>query len=161
MTVVGTTTSSRLWNSLEVDIITAMATIGIVGVLSNIAVLVVLFKKENRKLATNRYLTSLAISDIFMSCFISLLVLNNIYQFTWSPIKCRFYLIIHYLPLYLGINSIMLIAVERFVAIVLPTRFRAFVVPGMVKLQLTFVWLLTCLELVMPLYVVRVSHVCN
>ena len=63
MTVGGITTSYRVWNSLEVDIITAMATIGIVGVLSNVAVLAVLFKKENRKLATNRYLTSLAISE--------------------------------------------------------------------------------------------------
>ncbi|KAI0220168.1 hypothetical protein LSAT2_028313 [Lamellibrachia satsuma] len=75
----------------------------------------------------------------------------------WSAIGCRSFAIVQYLPLYLGINSVILVAVERFVAIVLPTHFRAFVTPGMVKLQLTFVWLLTFVELTYPCYCVKVS----
>ncbi|KAI0220169.1 hypothetical protein LSAT2_028314 [Lamellibrachia satsuma] len=49
------------------DILTTMATFGVTGVLSNVAVLAVLFKKENRKLATNRYLINLAISESTLS----------------------------------------------------------------------------------------------
>ena len=43
--------------------ITTLAIISIFGVLSNVAVLAVLFKKENRKLAANRYLSNIAISE--------------------------------------------------------------------------------------------------
>ena len=48
-------------------VITTLATIGIAGVFSNVAVLAVLFQKENRKLATNRYLINLAISESTLS----------------------------------------------------------------------------------------------
>ena len=47
--------------------ITTLAVIGIAGVLSNVAVLAVFFQKENRKVATNRYLISLAISESTLS----------------------------------------------------------------------------------------------
>ena len=96
--------------------------------------------------------------DILMSCFVSERIITSLQINIWSETDCRIYAIVRYLPLYLGINSIMLIAVERFVAIVLPTRFRAFVAPGMVKLQLTFVWLLTFVELLVPAVVVNVNY---
>ncbi|KAI0232782.1 hypothetical protein LSAT2_016923 [Lamellibrachia satsuma] len=88
--------------------------------------------------------------DILMSCYVLEEIIARLHIDIWLATDCRVYAIVHYLPLYLGINSIMLVAVERFVAIVLPTRFRAFVAPGMVKLQLTFVWLLTFVELIFP-----------
>ena len=47
----------------EYDIIVALAIIGAFGVLSNVSVLAVLFQKGNRKLATNRYLINIAISE--------------------------------------------------------------------------------------------------
>ena len=95
--------------------------------------------------------------DILMSCSASVQIMAKLYIDIWAATDCYFYVIVHYLPLYLGINSIMLVAVERFVAIVLPTRFRAFVTPGKVKLQLTFVWLLTFVELIFPWYYIKVS----
>ncbi|KAI0237329.1 hypothetical protein LSAT2_012172 [Lamellibrachia satsuma] len=143
-------------SSPKFDIITVLAIFGMTGVLSNVAVLAVLFKKENRKLATSRYLINLAISDILMSCFVLVRIIEGLHIDIWSETDCRVFAIVRYLPLYLGINSIMLIAVERFVAIVLPTHFRAFVAPGKVKLQLTFVWLLTFVELIFPWYYVEV-----
>ncbi|KAI0221051.1 hypothetical protein LSAT2_027526, partial [Lamellibrachia satsuma] len=101
--------------------------------------------------------TILFTGDILMSCFVSERIITSLQINIWSETDCRIYAIVRYLPLYLGINSIMLIAVERFVAIVLPTRFRAFVAPGMVKLQLTFVWLLTFVELIFPWCYIKVS----
>ncbi|KAI0239568.1 hypothetical protein LSAT2_009701 [Lamellibrachia satsuma] len=95
--------------------------------------------------------------DVLMSCFASLRILDKLQIYIWSTANCGLYVIVRFLPHYLGINSIMLVAVERFVAIVLPMRFRAFVAPGMVKLQLTFVWLLTFVELILPAVGVRVS----
>ena len=63
-TAIGNATSQgRGMPSPKFDIITTLATFGMTGVLSNVAVLAVLFKKENRKLATNRYLINLAISE--------------------------------------------------------------------------------------------------
>ncbi|KAI0226952.1 hypothetical protein LSAT2_022587, partial [Lamellibrachia satsuma] len=63
-TDVGNATSlARGMPSPKFHIITALGTFGVTGVLSNIAVLAVLFKKENRKLATNRYLINLAIKN--------------------------------------------------------------------------------------------------
>ena len=52
-----------VWSSSAVVILAALTTIGVTGVLSNIAVLAVLFMKKNRKLATNRYLINLAFSE--------------------------------------------------------------------------------------------------
>ena len=101
--------------------------------------------------------TVLFTGDILMSCYVWERIIARLQIDIWSDTDCRFFVIVHYLPLYLGINSIMLIAVERFVAIVLPTRFRAFVAPGMVKLQLTFVWLLTFVELIFPWFYIKVS----
>ena len=95
--------------------------------------------------------------DVLMSCFVSLRILGKFHINVWSAANCGLFVIVRYLPLYLGINSIMLVAIERFVAIVLPTRFRAFVAPDKVKLQLTFVWLLTFVELIFPAYCVKVS----
>ncbi|KAI0221050.1 hypothetical protein LSAT2_027525, partial [Lamellibrachia satsuma] len=48
-------------------VITTLAILGIAGVLSNVAALAVFFQKENRKLATNRYLINLAISESTLS----------------------------------------------------------------------------------------------
>ena len=47
--------------------ITALVILGIAGVLSNVAALAVFFQKENRKVATNRYLINLAISESTLS----------------------------------------------------------------------------------------------
>ncbi|KAI0235228.1 hypothetical protein LSAT2_014295 [Lamellibrachia satsuma] len=152
-----TTSLGRGMPSPNFYVITALTTIGIAGVLSNVAVLAVLFKKENRKLAANRFLINIAISDILMSCYGSERIITKLQIDIWAASDCRFYVIVHYLPVFIGINSIMLVAVERFVAIVLPMHFRAFVAPGMVKLQLTFVWLLTFVELIFPWYYIKVS----
>jgi len=94
--------------------------------------------------------------DILMSCFVTVRVLERLHFQIWSAANCHVYVIVRYLPLYLGINTIMVVAVERFVAIVLPLHFRAFVTPGKVKLQLAFAWLLTLVELAFPVYVVQV-----
>ncbi|KAI0226953.1 hypothetical protein LSAT2_022588 [Lamellibrachia satsuma] len=101
--------------------------------------------------------TVLFTGDILMSCFVLVRILEGLHIDIWSVTDCRVFAIIRYLPLYLGINSIMLVAVERFVAIVLPTHFRAFVTPGKVKLQLMFVWLFTFVELIFICYYVKVS----
>ncbi|KAI0241259.1 hypothetical protein LSAT2_031401, partial [Lamellibrachia satsuma] len=154
--IVGNATSlGRGMSPPQYGIIAILTIIGVFGVLSNVSVLAVLLQKGKRKLATNRYLTNVAISDVLMSCFVSLRVLGKFHVYVWSAANCGLFVIVRYLPLYLGINSIILVAVERFVAIVLPTRFRAFVAPGMVKLQLTFVWLLTFVELILPAVVVK------
>ena len=101
--------------------------------------------------------TVLFTGDILMSCYGSERIITKLQIDIWAASDCRFYVIVHYLPVFIGINSIMLVAVERFVAIVLPMHFRAFVAPGMVKLQLTFVWLLTFVELIFPWYYIKVS----
>ena len=67
-TDVGNATSlGRGMPSPNVYLITTLVTIGIAGVLLNVPVLAVLFKKENRKLAANRYLINLAISESTLS----------------------------------------------------------------------------------------------
>ncbi|KAI0232826.1 hypothetical protein LSAT2_016883 [Lamellibrachia satsuma] len=155
-TDVGNATSlGRGMPSPNFYLITTLATIGIAGVLLNVAALAVFFKKENRKFATNSYLINLAISDILMSCYVPVRIMAFLHIDIWAATDCGIYVIVRYPTLYLGINSIMLVAVERFVAIVLPTRFRAFVAPGKVKLQLTFVWLLTFVELIFPWYTIK------
>ena len=63
-TVVGNVTSlSHGMPPPTLYVIVTMAIISIAGVLSNVAVLAVLFKKENRKLAVNRFLINIAISE--------------------------------------------------------------------------------------------------
>ena len=63
-TDVGNATSlGRGMPSPNYYLITTFVIIGIAGVLSNVAVLAVLFQKENRKLAANRFLINIAISE--------------------------------------------------------------------------------------------------
>ena len=63
-TDVGNATSlGRGMSSPNFYLITTLAVIGIAGVLSNVAALAVFFQKENRKVATNRYLINLATSE--------------------------------------------------------------------------------------------------
>ncbi|KAI0216772.1 hypothetical protein LSAT2_031263, partial [Lamellibrachia satsuma] len=71
------------------------------------------------------------VGDVLMSCFVTLPVLDKFHIYVWSAANCGLFVIVRYLPFYLGINSIMLVAVERFVVIILPMSFRAFVAPGM------------------------------
>ena len=47
-----------------------------------------------------------------MSCFVSVRIIGVLHIHVWSATYCRIYLIVRCLPLYLGINSIMLVAVE-------------------------------------------------
>ena len=56
-------TSPQVKTPPSVNVITCVSIFGILGLLMNIAVLVVLFQKKNRKVATNRYLVNLAISE--------------------------------------------------------------------------------------------------
>jgi len=59
---VGNRTSYHHATPIGFDIVTALVVIGVAGVLSNIPVLAVLFKKDNRKIATNIFLFNIAIS---------------------------------------------------------------------------------------------------
>ena len=94
-----------------------------------------------------------------MSCGVPLRIMEYLRADFWAPVvNCIIFVVVRYSPLYLGINTIMLVAVERFVAIVLPIHFRSFVAPDMVKLQLLFVWLLTLAEIIFPACVVNVSY---
>ena len=93
-----------------------------------------------------------------MSCVVPVRIMEYIRTDFWTPINCIIFVVVRYIPLYIGINTIMLVAVERFVAIVLPIHFRSFVAPDMVKLQLLFVWLLTLAEIIFPACVVQVSN---
>ena len=100
----------------------------------------------------------LFVGDILMSCFITVLIVQRLHPIHWTSTTCRGYIITRFMPLYLGINTIMLVAIERFVAIALPMHFRAFVTSRMVTLQLSLAWLVSTLELILPMIVVKVNH---
>ncbi|KAI0220019.1 hypothetical protein LSAT2_028450 [Lamellibrachia satsuma] len=87
-TDVGNTTSlGRGMPSPNFYLITTMAIISIDTVLSNVAVLAVLFQKENIKLAANRYLINIAIiGSTTPSCALKSHVIHNITSSSINPI---------------------------------------------------------------------------
>lgn len=104
-------------------------------------------------------LTVLFTVDILVSCVVSVRINGWLHIDIWSATYCRIYHFTRYLSLYLGIKSIMFVAVERFVGIVLMTRICAFVAPCIVKLQLMYVWLLTFVEIIPPWYYVEMRFI--
>ena len=86
-------------------------------------------------------------ADIWKGSFVPIRIIENNNVWTWTLPMCHAYLVLRYLPLFVNVNTIVLIAIERFVAIVLPTRFREFASERSVRLQVAAAWLVGVFEL--------------
>ena len=128
--------------------------------LSNLTVSVIRYNghKKHWQYSTSNPHNRVFVGDIMLICDVPIRIMEYLRADFWAPVNCIIFVVVRYIPLYIGINTIMLVAVERFVAIVLPIHFRSFVAPDMVKLQLLFVWLLTLAEIIFPACVVQVNN---
>ena len=95
--------------------------------------------------------------DIMMCTIVTTLRLMHEYRVVWwSREGCIVHEVLKHGPLFVCINTIVLIAIERCVAVVLPAKFSAFASPRNVKIQLGLVWLLALVELIFPMAIVKV-----
>ena len=92
-----------------------------------------------------------------MGSFVPIRIIESNNVWTWTLPKCHAYVVMRYLPLFVNVNTIVLIAIERFVAIVLPTQFREFASERSVRLQVAAAWIVALFELGYDLDCVSVS----
>ncbi|KAI0230956.1 hypothetical protein LSAT2_018680 [Lamellibrachia satsuma] len=130
----------------------------VIGFILNIAALSVLLQKRNRHTATHLYLVNLAIANILMCVIVVPLRIVHLYNvFWWTRASCIIYVVIRYTPLFVGMNTVVLIAIERCVAVALPAKFAAFASRSNVKIQLALVWLTALVEMIYPFAIVNTA----
>ncbi|KAI0217187.1 hypothetical protein LSAT2_030916 [Lamellibrachia satsuma] len=79
-------------------------------------------------------------------------------MFWWTRASCIIYVVLKYTPLFISMNTVVLIAIERCVAVVLPAKFAAFASRRNVKIHLAVVWLTALVEMIYPFAVVKTSR---
>ncbi|KAI0230952.1 hypothetical protein LSAT2_018676 [Lamellibrachia satsuma] len=78
--------------------------------------------------------------------------------FWWIRASCIIYVVLKYTPLFVSMNTVVLIAIERCVAVVLPAKFAAVASRSNVKIHLALVWLTALVEMIYPFAVVKTSR---
>ena len=96
--------------------------------------------------------------DILMCIIVVPLRVVHVYNvFWWTRGSCIIYVVLKYTPLFVSMNTVVLIAIERCVAVVLPAKFAAFASRRNVKIHLALVWSTALVEMIYPFAVVKVS----
>ena len=96
-------------------------------------------------------------ADILVCLLVIPLRIFDIYNvFTWSRFGCTFHVFLRYGIALVSLNTIVVIAIERCVAVVLPAKFAALATPRNIKLHIALVWMAVLVELVYPFAIVKV-----
>ena len=91
--------------------------------------------------------------DILICIFvIPLRIVHEYDVFWWSNTGCLLLVFLKYTPLFVNVNTVVLIAI----AVVLPAKFAAFATPRNVKIHLVLVWVASFIEMIFPFAVVKV-----
>ena len=96
-------------------------------------------------------------ADLLVCAIVAPLKLADVYNvFSWNHPGCIFYVVLRYTPVFVCMNTVVLIAIERWVSSVLPAKSAAFANPRNVRMHLVLVWVALLVELLYPLDNVKV-----
>lgn len=78
---------------------------------------------------------------------------------TWSDGLCQAYTVVRFLPIFVSINTMVVMAFDRRVAILDPTQFRDPYRSRSMRSRLLGAWLLAIVALCAPVYRTEVRHI--
>lgn len=101
--------------------------IGMVGILSNLLVVIVFVKYERLRTAANLFILNLAVCDIILSSLDSALSIPSTYNNQWlfSRTACVCYGFLHYFFISITVSTLAAISIDRFFYITKPTQVQA------------------------------------
>ena len=79
---------------------------------------------------------------------IPLRAMDTYHVFSWTRTSCVIHVTIRYGFSLISLNTVVLIAVERCVAVVLPAKFATFASSRNIKIHIALVWLVSLAELI-------------
>ena len=114
--------------------------LGFVSVVINTFILLVMYKESHLQTIGNRFLCSLAASDVCKSFFaVPVVVVTNTVSFT-NPRIC---LILHYVPhmfINISILCLLVVALDRFFAIHIPFQYRRLMTTELASIMVVVTW---------------------
>lgn len=119
----------------------------LIGILTNLLVVVAVWKRRSLRSTTNLLLVNLAISDIISLSFLPMSTIQSFSQFDEGPLAdflCKF-LISWHIPVtasYASIFTLTVLAVERYHAIVKPMRTGIRLRDDTIKYAILCIWLI-------------------
>jgi len=134
----------------------------IIGVAGNLLVIIAVKRKRNLRSTTNYLLVNLAISDITNMTFLPLMIIQSHVAFHDGPLAdflCKFFLSYH-VPLsasFVSILTILVLAVERYYAIVKPMREGVRLREETVRYAIIAVWIIG-FTVTLPFYIYGKYH---
>ena len=155
-------------NAVSVFFTTAMATISLAAFTGNILVIYLVYKTPNLRTSTNYYYVNMAVSDFLASLTTWPLYLTDeiitsrgsVIQGTMATAGCKMGVFFRLVSTSVSILSLVLIAIDRFIATVFPLK--ASLISGKVRAALlSAIWLVSTAYCVPPLkysFVETVGH---
>jgi len=119
------------WPTMTIDLGIALAFSNVIGILANSMVIVIfLYSKNIRSTASNKFIVSLAISDLLFvsNHFISAMINLRVGHFAGGILECQLDGYITLVAAGTSLNSLLLIAMERYFTIVQNKYFSAKIV---------------------------------
>lgn len=132
--------------------ITAELVIAVLSIFGNLLVCVAIWRNKKLQTITNYFLVSLAVADFLVGALAipcALIIDLGISYHNYS--LCIFVLSMLIILTQSSIFSLLLVAVERYIAIVLPFHYRRLMKPRIAKLVILLTWVLACVMGLIPL----------
>lgn len=106
-------------------------------------ILVVIYSKRMRGV-TNFFLANLAVADLCVGIFCVYQTLTNYLMNSWmlGDFLCKIYMFVHALSYTASIMILVLVCIERYLAIIHPIRCRSILTRGRLRIIVMIVWIL-------------------